>query len=183
MDKHTGFVKRPTFAELAKLEKKVTYAKPIVRDATAYWNSFDSAWLKGPLDEVTQRAFLAQQRRAVQQAASNQGRQTGQPPAHIVGSMDRAFNKPHRLESDEINVQTDGIVSSYANPVQDHNVIASQEMKRQAEIVQRMMKENEERGRAAKGASAFADGLGPAPREMPSTPQASFLFLTSSRQI
>ena len=39
MDKKTGFVKRPTFAELAKLEQKVTYSKPIVRDAAAYWNS------------------------------------------------------------------------------------------------------------------------------------------------
>ena len=64
MDKKTGFVKRPTFAELAQLEQKVTYSKPIIRDATAYWNSFDSAWLKGPLDEVSNRAFLAQQRRA-----------------------------------------------------------------------------------------------------------------------
>ena len=73
MDKTTGFVKRPTFAELAKLEQKVTYSKPIVRDAVAYWNSFDSAWLKGPLDEVSNRAFLAQQRRAIQQAPSMPG--------------------------------------------------------------------------------------------------------------
>ena len=43
MDKKTGFVKRPTFAELAQLEQKVTYSKPIIRDATAYLNSFDSA--------------------------------------------------------------------------------------------------------------------------------------------
>ena len=160
MDKKTGFVKRPTFAELAKLEQKVTYSKPIVRDAVAYWNSFDSAWLKGPLDEVSNRAFLAQQRRAIQQAAINAGRKTGQPPAQIVGSMDRAFNKPHRLDSDEINVQTDGIVSSYYNPAQDHNVLISQEMKRQSELLERLMKEMEERDRTARGAEGFAAGLG-----------------------
>ena len=160
MDKTTGFVKRPTFAELAKLEQKVTYSKPIVRDAVAYWNSFDSAWLKGPLDEVSNRAFLAQQRRAIQQAAINAGRKTGQPPAQIVGSLDRAFNKPHRLDSDEINVQTDGIVSSYYNPAQDHNVLISQEMKRQSELLERLMKEMEERDRTARGAEAFAAGLG-----------------------
>ena len=160
MDKKTGFVKRPTFAELAKLEQKVTYSKPIVRDAVAYWNSFDSAWLKGPLDEVSNRAFLAQQRRAIQQAAINAGRKTGQPPAQIVGSMDRAFNKPHRLDSDEINVQTDVIVSSYYNPAQDHNVLISQEMKRQSELLERLMKEMEERDRTARGAEGFAAGLG-----------------------
>ena len=160
MDKKTGFVKRPTFAELAKLEQKVTYSKPIVRDAVAYWNSFDSAWLKGPLDEVSNRAFLAQQRRAIQQAAINAGRKTGQPPAQIVGSLDRAFNKPHRLDSDEINVQTDGIVSSYYNPAQDHNVLISQEMKRQSELLERLMKEMEERDRTARGAEGFAAGLG-----------------------
>ena len=160
MDKQTGFVKRPTFAELAKLEQKVTYSKPIVRDAVAYWNSFDSAWLKGPLDEVSNRAFLAQQRRAIQQAAINAGRKTGQPPAQIVGSLDRAFNKPHRLDSDEINVQTDGIVSSYYNPAQDHNVLISQEMKRQSELLERLMKEMEERDRMARSAEGFAAGLG-----------------------
>ena len=141
MDKKTGFVKRPTFAELAKLEQKVTYSKPIIRDATAYWNSFDSAWLKGPLDEVSNRAFLAQQRRAIQQAAINAGRSTGVPPAQVMGTMDRAFNKPHRLDTDEINVQTDGIVSSYYNPAQDHNVRESQEMQRQREVMERMMRE------------------------------------------
>ena len=74
--------------------------------------------------------------------------------------MDRAFNKPHRLDSDEINVQTDGIVSSYYNPAQDHNVRESQEMQRQREVIERMMRENEERDRRARGASAFEEGLG-----------------------
>ena len=160
MDKKTGFVKRPTFAELAQLEQKVTYSKPIIRDATAYWNSFDSAWLKGPLDEVSNRAFLAQQRQAIQQAAINAGRSTGVSPAQVMGTMDRAFNKPHRLDTDEINVQTDGIVSSYYNPAQDHNVRESQEMQRQREFMERMMRENEERDRRASGADAFEEGLG-----------------------
>ena len=160
MDKKTGFVKRPTFAELAQLEQKVTYSKPIIRDATAYWNSFDSAWLKGPLDEVSNRAFLAQQRQAIQQAAINAGRSTGVPPAQVMGTMDRAFQKPHRLDTDEINVQTDGIVSSYYNPAQDHNVRESQEMQRQREVMERIMRENEERDRRASGADAFEAGLG-----------------------
>ena len=43
IDKKTGFVKRPTFAELAQVQQKVTHGKPIVRDALTYWNSYDSA--------------------------------------------------------------------------------------------------------------------------------------------
>ena len=58
MDKRTGFVKRPTFAELAALEKKVVHSRPIVRDATTYWNSYDAAWIKGPLDEVANQVFF-----------------------------------------------------------------------------------------------------------------------------
>ena len=100
VDQRTGFVKQPTFADLARLEKKPLHAKPIIRDAEVYWNSFESTWLKGPIDEVTNRGFLAQQRRAVQQAAINQGKRTGQPVPHIVGNMDRAFQKPLRLDSD-----------------------------------------------------------------------------------
>ena len=93
VDRRTGFVKPPTFADLARLEKKPLHAKPIIRDA-------EVCWLKGPIDEVTNRGFLAQQRRAVQQAAINEGKRTGQPTAHIVGNMDRAFQKPLRLDSD-----------------------------------------------------------------------------------
>ena len=104
VDQRTGFVKQPTFADLARLEKKPLHARPIIRDAEVYWNSFESTWLKGPIDGVTNRGFLAQQRRAVQQAAINQGKRTGQPVPHIVGNMDRAFQKPLVLELSLIHI-------------------------------------------------------------------------------
>ena len=40
VDLRTGFVKQPTFADLARLEKKPLHAKPIIRDAETYWNFF-----------------------------------------------------------------------------------------------------------------------------------------------
>ena len=42
VDLRTGFVKQPTFADLARLEKKPLHARPIIRDAEVYWNSFES---------------------------------------------------------------------------------------------------------------------------------------------
>ena len=116
VDLRTGFVKQPTFADLARLEKKPIHARPIIRDAEVYWNSFESTWLKGPIDEVTNRGFLAQQRRAVQQAAINQGKRTGQPTSHIVGNMDRAFQKPLQLDSDVHETWHHGMPGNYANP-------------------------------------------------------------------
>ena len=116
VDQRTGFVKQPTFADLARLEKKPIHARPIIRDAETYWNSFESTWMKGPIDEVTNRGFLAQQRRAVQQAAINQGKRTGQPTSHIVGNMDRAFQKPLQMDSDVHETWHHGMPGNYANP-------------------------------------------------------------------
>ena len=160
IDKKTGFVKRPTFAELAQVQQKVTHGKPIVRDALTYWNSYDSAWLKGPMDEVADRAVLLQNRQAIQQRAIAGSAATDIPVAHIQGSADRALKKPHRLESETVETIRDGIGSNYANPAQPNNVRESQDLKRTAEAVEELVQEMRREARMRRAKEAFGAGLG-----------------------
>ncbi len=125
MDKKTGFVKRPTFSELAKLEKEVVHAKPIVRDATTYWNSYQAHWLKGPIDKVADQASLIRTRQSIKNLALNQSSGTDLPVGHIQGNMYRALSKPMRLASDTADFVHDGMAGNYANPASANDVLMS----------------------------------------------------------
>jgi hypothetical protein len=137
IDQRTGFIKRPTFTDLAQLERKRYRTKPIIRDAATFWSSFESSWLKGPIDEVANRGFLTQQRRAIQQAANNQSRKTDQPVAHIMGNIDRAFQKPLKLESETIETWKGGMPGYYANPAPQTDAFQPHDAAAQAEMLRR----------------------------------------------
>ena len=49
-----GFRVKPTFEELA--DTNPLRAEPIRRDALTYFNSFEAAWLRGPIDEIRNKA-------------------------------------------------------------------------------------------------------------------------------
>ena len=168
IDQRTGFVKRPTFTDLAQLERERYRTKPIIRDAATFWSSFESSWLKGPIDEVANRGFLTQQRRAIQQAANNQSRKTDQPVAHIMGNIDRAFQKPLKLESETIETWKGGMPGYYANPApqtdafQPHDVAAQAEMLRRfteaIEVLISALEAMQHHGRSMRAQAAFGAG-------------------------
>ena len=71
----TRWHKAPTFEEIAaSTRQRPPHAKPIHRDALAYWDSFEASWLKLPFDELSAKATLIQNRDAVKQLAIAQAR-------------------------------------------------------------------------------------------------------------
>ena len=85
-----GFRHKPTFEELAHT-KPPPREQPLRRDAIEYWNSFEGAWLRGPVDNVRDKAQEIQTREAIRLLVEKQARQLNTPVPQIMGDMSRQF--------------------------------------------------------------------------------------------
>ena len=89
-----GFRKVPTFQELAQV-KPPPREQPIRRDATEYFNSFEAAWLRGPVDEIRDKANEIQTREAIRLLAEKQAKNLNIPVPAIMGDMKRPVSYTH----------------------------------------------------------------------------------------
>ena len=105
-----GFRKVPTFQELAQV-KPPPREQPIRRDATEYFNSFEAAWLRGPIDEIRDKANEIQTREAIRLLAEKQAKNLNIPVPAIMGDMKRQFQRPELMIRNPDNLQRENRLS------------------------------------------------------------------------
>ena len=88
-----GFRKVPTFQELAQV-KPPPREQPIRRDATEYFNSFEAAWLRGPIDDIRDKANEIQTREAIRLLAEKQAKKIEHPGARDYGRHETSVPRP-----------------------------------------------------------------------------------------
>ena len=128
-----GFRKVPPFQELARV-------KP---DATEYFNSFEAAWLRGPIDDIRDKANEIQTREAIRLLAEKQAKNLNIPVPAIMGEMKRQFQRPELMIGNPDNLQRETVFptqgraaldellnKNYANPAGPNGVTESQNNKR-----------------------------------------------------
>ena len=96
-----GFRRKATFEELAQT-KPPPREQPIRRDAIEYWNSFEGAWLREPIDNIRDKAQEIQTREAIRLLAEKQARDLNTPVPQIMGDLKRQFQRPRRLDADTV---------------------------------------------------------------------------------
>ena len=96
-----GFRVKPTFEELAQT-RPPPREQPIRRDAIEYWNSFEGAWPREPIDEIRNKAQEIQTSEAIRLLAEKQARDTNTPVPAIMGDMSRQFQRAPRLDADTV---------------------------------------------------------------------------------
>ena len=152
-----GFRKVPTFQELAQV-KPPPREQPIRRDATEYFNSFEAAWLRGPIDDIRDKANEIQTREAIRLLAEKQAKNLNIPVPAIMGDMKRQFQRPELMIGNPDNLQRETVFptqgraaldellnKNYANPAGPNGVTESQNNKRTNDILEALMKARAER--------------------------------------
>ena len=152
-----GFRKVPTFQELAQV-KPPPREQPIRRDATEYFNSFEAAWLRGPIDDIRDKANEIQTREAIRLLAEKQAKNLNIPVPAIMGDMKRQFQRPELMIGNPDNLQRETVFptegraaldellnKNYANPAGPNGVTESQNNKRTNDILEAILKVQAER--------------------------------------
>ncbi len=163
-----GFRKVPTFQELAQV-KPPPREQPIRRDATEYFNSFEAAWLRGPVDEIRDKANEIQTREAIRLLAEKQAKNLNIPVPAIMGDMKRQFQRPELMIGNPDNLQRETVFptqgraaldellnKNYANPAGPNGVTESQNNKRTNDILEAILKIQAERMHREGAAREFA---------------------------
>ena len=163
-----GFRKVPTFQELAQV-KPPPREQPIRRDATEYFNSFEAAWLRGPIDDIRDKANEIQTREAIRLLAEKQAKNLNIPVPAIMGEMKRQFQRPELMIGNPDNLQRETVFptqgraaldellnKNYANPAGPNGVTESQNNKRTNDILEAILKAQAERMHREGAAREFA---------------------------
>ena len=163
-----GFRKKPTFQELAK-DKPPPREQPIRRDATEYWNSFEGAWLRGPIDDIRDKANEIQTREAIRLLAEKQAKNLNIPVPAIIGDLKRQFQRPDLIIGNPDSLQRETVFptegraaldellnKNYANPAAPNGVTESQDAKRQNDILEQLLKLNKQQRHRAEATSEFS---------------------------
>ena len=163
-----GFRKVPTFQELAQV-KPPPREQPIRRDATEYFNSFEAAWLRGPIDDIRDKANEIQTREAIRLLAEKQAKNLNIPVPAIMGDMKRQFQRPELMIGNPDNLQRETVFptqgraaldelinKNYANPAGPNGVTESQDNRRTNDILEALMKARAERMHRESATGEFA---------------------------
>ena len=163
-----GFRKVPTFQELAKVEPPPR-AQPIRRDATEYFNSFEAAWLRGPIDDIRDKANEIQTREAIRLLAQKQAKNLNIPVPAIMGDMKRQFQRPELMIGNPDNLQRETVFpqqgrealnelinKNYANPAGPNGVTQSQNAARTNDILEALVRARAERMHREEAVGEFA---------------------------
>ena len=97
-----GFQTRPTFEDLVGLAKKAQPLDVSGLRRDYFWDSPEAAWLRGPIDEVQERAMELSQRSVIQKMAMQQARTKKIPYGQAQGDFKRSIRLAGDIEDPDI---------------------------------------------------------------------------------
>jgi hypothetical protein len=133
-----GFKPKPTFEDLAGLAKKThpIDVRGLRRDY--FWDSPEAAWLRGPIDEVQDRAVELSQRTVIKNMAMEQARTHRIPYGQAMGDFKRSIRLPANIEDATIPA-VDGY-GNMKNPAAPNHLRTAKEAAKELEALEAIAK-------------------------------------------